>query len=270
MELTVRTPLTPIQSSCFIIGKHETGSFEMLVNVGEARRIGVDFQLGNTLAAVAGALNAAAFHAVGFFSANMTGNVSLVSDHLATGDFSLGLFAGLIVVSFVCGAALSTLLVNAGRRRKIAGIYAYSILLEASLLVGLGFVDIFANASVRTSILVFGLSFLMGLQNAIVTRISNARIRTTHVSGMATDIGIGIGMLCDIALGHERKIDSGETASKLLLHLNIVASFLLGGLIGVAIYREFEAALLFIAAGILYVLAVPGVLKTRSQRVRTE
>jgi uncharacterized membrane protein YoaK (UPF0700 family) len=32
--------------------------------------------------------------------------------------------------------------------------------------------------------------FLMGLQNAVVTRISNARVRTTHVSGTATDIGI--------------------------------------------------------------------------------
>jgi uncharacterized membrane protein YoaK (UPF0700 family) len=241
----------------------------MLVQVGEARGVSVDFRLGSTLAAVAGALNAAAFHAVGFFSANMTGNVSLISDHFATGDFSPGLFVFLIVVSFVLGAALSTLLVNAGRRRKVTGIYAYSILLEASLLVALGFVDIFANAGARTSLLVFGLSFLMGLQNAVVTRISNARVRTTHVSGMATDIGIGIGMLCDIALGREPRNESDQIASKLLLHLNIVASFLVGGFAGVIIYREFGAALLFIAAGVLYILAVPGILRTRGTQAKT-
>jgi uncharacterized membrane protein len=108
----------------------------------------------------------------------------------------------------------------------------------------------------------------MGLQNAVVTRISNARVRTTHVSGMATDIGIGIGMLCDIALGREPRNETDQIASKLLLHLNIVASFLVGGLVGVLIYREFGAALLFIAAAVLYILAVPGALKARGARRR--
>jgi uncharacterized membrane protein YoaK (UPF0700 family) len=42
----------------------------------------------------------------------------------------------------------------------------------------------------RGSILILGLSFLMGIQNAVVPRISDARVRTTHVSGMSTDIGI--------------------------------------------------------------------------------
>ncbi|MGO8462711.1 DUF1275 family protein, partial [Rhizobium ruizarguesonis] len=49
--------------------------------------------------------------------------------------------------------------------------------------------------------LVPGLAFLMGLQNAVVKRISDARVRTTHVSGMATDLGIELGIAFDILCG---------------------------------------------------------------------
>ncbi|MFX4396989.1 YoaK family protein, partial [Acinetobacter baumannii] len=39
------------------------------------------------------------------------------------------------------------------------------------------------------------LCFIMGLQNAIITKVSQARIRTTHVTGITTDIGIELGKL---------------------------------------------------------------------------
>ncbi|WP_200847882.1 DUF1275 family protein [Rhizobium sp. 18055] len=58
----------------------------MLIRQGADRDELAD-RLATSLAAVAGALNAAAFYAVGFFSANMTGNVSLLSDHVAIGDW---------------------------------------------------------------------------------------------------------------------------------------------------------------------------------------
>ncbi len=52
----------------------------MLIKEGESRSSEIDSRLAVSLAAIAGAVNAATFRAAGFFSANMTGNVSSVSD----------------------------------------------------------------------------------------------------------------------------------------------------------------------------------------------
>jgi hypothetical protein len=76
------------------------------------------------------------------------------------------------------------------RRRNVDAIYAYSILTEATLPALLGGVDLRLLAAWREPVLVLGFLFLMGLQNAVVTRTSDACARITHVSGMATDLGI--------------------------------------------------------------------------------
>jgi uncharacterized membrane protein YoaK (UPF0700 family) len=235
----------------------------MLIRQGEARSNEIDRRLACTLAAIAGALNTAAFHAVGFFSANMTGNVSAFSDHFAVGELLTGAFYLTIVLAFILGAAVSTLLINAGRRRQIHGIYAFSILAEALLMALLACADIGLPQAQRGPVLILGLSFLMGLQNAVVTRISDARVRTTHVSGMSTDIGIELGMLFDIARRRELDKDAGPYWTKLRLHGQTVLSFLAGGVAGVLIYQTIGNLLLFGAAALLLIIAVTGILRVR-------
>ena len=235
----------------------------MLIRQGPDRDDHVDRRLGCLLAAVAGALNAAAFHAVGFFSANMTGNVSALSDHIALGGFAVGAFFLAIILIFVFGALVSTLLINAGRRRRMHSIYAFSILAEATLLTLLGCADLWLPAAQRGPMLILGLSFLMGLQNALVTRISDTRVRTTHVSGMTTDIGIELAMLIDIALRREPDVDPAPVRSKLRLHLQTVLSFLAGGIVGVTVYNAVGAYLLFGTALFLFAIAIEGILSAR-------
>jgi uncharacterized membrane protein YoaK (UPF0700 family) len=86
------------------------------------------------LAGIAGAINTAAFAAVGFFSANMTGNVSLLSDHIATANFQTSAFFLAVIAAFIGGSTASTLLVNFGKRQNCRAIYAYKILIEGLLL----------------------------------------------------------------------------------------------------------------------------------------
>ena len=212
---------------------------------------------------IAGALNTAGFYAVGLYSANMTGNVSALADHVGIGDLAAaGIYAAL-VATFIAGAATSTLLINAGRRRGLAGIYAFSILAEAVLLAGLGCADLWLPGVGRGPALAFGLSFLMGLQNAVVTRISDARVRTTHVTGMVTDIGIELGNLVDLRkrAGYEREVALNR--DKLTLHGQTVAAFLIGGVLGVLAYRAVGALLLFGAAAALLALAAPAIMLGR-------
>lgn len=247
----------------------------MLISQGTARNERINLKLACSLALIAGALNAAAFYAVGFFSANMTGNVSALSDHLATQQWGPGFFFLSIVITFIFGASVSTLLINAGRRRGIAGIYAYSILVEAFFLAILGTADIWLFTTWRAPMLTLGLAFLMGLQNATVTRISDARVRTTHVSGMATDIGIELGVAFDIIRGREPNSHAAENRTRLKLHFWTIAAFLVGGILGVIVFRLIGSYLLLACAALLFLIVADGLRRgpstfatTASRRIR--
>ena len=235
----------------------------MLIRQGDARPLAADRNLACSLALAAGALNTVGFYKIGIYSSHMTGAVSTLADRLALGDLAGALVCLGLVVCFVLGAAASTLLANEGQRRGLAGIHALSIMAEAVLLAGLAAADAWAPQLWGGLGFVLGMSALMGLQNAVVTRISNARIRTTHVTGMVTDIGIELGNLLDIALRRRRRAEAAVNLEKLGLHGATVAAFLLGGVGGVFAYRALGAGMLLLVAVGLAGVAVPGVMAGR-------
>jgi uncharacterized membrane protein YoaK (UPF0700 family) len=179
----------------------------MLLRRGTSRSHEIDRQLACLLAGVAGALNTAAFHAVGFFSANMTGNASALSERAASGEWRAGFFYMAIVLFFIFGASISTTFIHAGQRRGVHDIYANAILAEALLMTSLALCEWQLPYLHRGAVLILGLSFLMGIQNSVATLISDGRVRTTHISGMVTDIGIELGVLFDVVRG---KLDVGR------------------------------------------------------------
>ena len=154
-------------------------------------------RLGCTLAFVAGAVNACGFFAVGQYTSHMSGIVSSMADDLALGNIALVLAGLSSLMSFLAGAAVTAILVNWGRRREARSRYATPLMLEAMLLLCFGVL----GANLERERLFFVpltvdlLCFVMGLQNAMITKISRAEIRTTHVTGLVTDIGIELGKL---------------------------------------------------------------------------
>ena len=164
---------------------------------GRRRTPWADRVLGLVLAAVAGAANAGGYVAVHQYTSHMTGIVSEMADHMAVSNWPL-VAAGLgAVVSFIVGAMVSTLLINWGRRQHLHSEYALPLVLEAGVMLlfglmgaGLSLLDwLFIPATVSL------LCFMMGLQNAMITKVSHTIIRTTHVTGIVTDIGIELGRL---------------------------------------------------------------------------
>lgn len=228
----------------------------MLISTENFRSHMADRQLACTLAAVAGALNTAAFEVVGFFSANMTGNVSSLSDHLAKASLAPAIFFVSIVAIFITGSAFSTLLVNAGRRNNMRKVYAFNILVEGIGLVGLGVVETWLTPHSPGVVLILCLSFFMGLQNAVVTRISNARVRTTHISGTSTDIGIELAMLFDVLRRKESPKEAPLYIERLKLHASTLFSFLAGGVAGIWLYHALGYPFIILIGLMLIALAL--------------
>ena len=148
--------------------------------------------LGALLAFVAGAINAGGFLAVKQYTSHMTGILSAVADNLVLGAYQFALAGIGALLSFLAGAACTAIVVNHAKRRNMHARYALPLLLEALLLLCFGFLgfQLTQIEGLFVPITVMLLCFMMGLQNALITKISNAEIRTTHLTGMLTDIGI--------------------------------------------------------------------------------
>ena len=221
-------------------------------------------QFGGILAFVAGAINAGGFLAVQRYTSHMTGIVSAIADDLVIGSIGLAL-AGLVsLAAFIGGAITTTLLISWARRQELRSKYALALLLEAALLLVFGLVGAnlksFATLLVPTAVLL--LCFIMGLQNAIITKISNAEIRTTHMTGVITDLGIELGRL--IYWNHSKKANSIQfveaNTDKLFIHATLLGLFFSGGIFGAVAFKALGFSATLPIALLLVGMALPAVL----------
>jgi uncharacterized membrane protein YoaK (UPF0700 family) len=162
---------------------------------GSNRSAAADWQLGLLLAFISGAVNAGGFLAIGQYTSHMTGIVSSMADNLVLGAQAVALGGAAALLSFLAGAMTTAILVNWARRRCLSSLFAGPLLLEALLLLVFGVVG--AQLQHITGLIVPAtvmlLCFIMGLQNAVISKVSHATIRTTHVTGIVTDLGIELG-----------------------------------------------------------------------------
>ena len=221
---------------------------------GKNRSRRADIQLGILLAFVAGAVNAGGFLAVGRYTSHMTGIVSSIADYLALNKFNAALGSLGLLFSFISGAVVSTLIIRWGKKRNRQSQYALALMLEAALLLafGISVVDAILPSIYQTAAL---LCFIMGLQNAIITKISNAEIRTTHVTGLATDMGIELGRY--LTSFRDKTYNPIVQHYKMKLHSGLLCSFLVGAVMGAISFKHFGflttiplALLLIIAASV--------------------
>src|SRR5690606_37536425 len=121
------------------------------------------------------------------------------------------------------------------RRRQSRHVYTLPLLLDAVLLLAFGVLGA-THPLIGSSMLltVALLCFVMGLQNAMITKVSNAEIRTTHVTGLVTDIGIELGKLFYWNRTHANEPGQQVRANRdrLKVHLMLVLSFFVGGVVG--------------------------------------
>jgi uncharacterized membrane protein YoaK (UPF0700 family) len=164
---------------------------------GRQRTAAANRHLGFALAFVAGAINAGGFLAVQQYTSHMTGIVSSMADNLVLGGYGPVLAGAGAILSFLAGAACTAVMVNYVRRQNLYSEYALPLLLEAMLLLGFGVVGARMSSTngLFVAVTIMLLCFMMGLQNAVVTKLSHAEIRTTHMTGIVTDIGIELGKL---------------------------------------------------------------------------
>lgn len=188
------------------------------------------------LAFIAGMVNAAGY--LGFRHesiSNMTGNTSLLGIALGNSGGSEAVHWALAIASFVLGATLSGMIVQQSTL-KLGRRYGVALVLESLLLVAaVPLLEASNSAGLYLA------SVGMGLQNGIVSAYSGAVIRTTHVTGIFTDLGIYIGHLL-------RRLPVDML--RLRVCVVVAASFMIGSAAGALLFRVLQERTLLIPAAL--------------------
>ncbi|CAB3635920.1 hypothetical protein LMG27174_00019 [Paraburkholderia rhynchosiae] len=114
------------------------------------------------------------------------------------------------------------------------------------------------------------LCFVMGLQNAMITKISRAEIRSTHVTGLVTDVGIEPGKM--FYWNRNTRPVAGEDIvqadrEKLVLLGSLLLSFVAGGVAGAIGFKKLGfVSTVPLAIVLLILAAVPLIDDMRGER----
>lgn len=196
----------------------------------------------------------------------MSGIVSKIADDVAAGDAELAVGGIAAFAAFLAGAFVTTLLIRWARGRNLESRYALPLVAEAGLLTVFGLTGkVFHGGRVLETVML--LCFTMGLQNAMITKLSKSVIRTTHLTGMVTDIGIALGR---IATSWVSRLPVSVTQEVTALRLlgSLVALFFAGGVIGALGFKHAGFLFTLPLSGILLILAAMPVIDDM-RRVRT-
>ena len=227
---------------------------------GQHRTASTNRLLGALLAFNAGAINAGGFLVVGMYTSHMTGFASMISDMLVLGSFTVAIGAAGTLLAFVAGAACTAVLVNWARQNHLRSEYALPLLLEAGLLLVFGLLGATLNRQTPFAVplTVLVLAFTMGLQNALVSKISASQIRTTHMTGVITDMGIELGKLFYWNQGaRPPELQVRANRIKLRLHAMLLGAFMAGGVVGAAGFKYLGFVWVLPMAGLLLLMSLP-------------
>lgn len=203
--------------------------------------------LAGYLAAVAGFVNSGGAVLIGSFTSHVTGSVGRLSTDLAKGQISAALFALIFVGSFFGGAVLASSIIGEDSARTPKK-YSVALGFEAGILFVFMFVAGLSNATYPRALDAEAslLSLAMGMQNSLITRLSGAVVRTTHLTGVVTDLGIEAARWLRwhrqrLPLPRIPLIESVRppmprpAAAKVILLMTIAASFTTGAVVGAAL-----------------------------------
>lgn len=215
----------------------------MFQHKGHSRTLRHNLGIASLLSFVAGIVNVVGFISVQRLTTNVTGHFAYFVDELFEHDLWRGFVYLLYIFFFFLGSFVSNFLVEMISRKSGKYVYVIPTLLESFILLCMAFGGQFFIAK-NPDLFAFCLLFAMGLQNSLVTTISNAAVRTTHLTGLFTDLGIEISQLFFYRQAEQKT----KLMASIKLRLTIISFFFIGGIAGGLLYPIMGLFALAIAA----------------------
>ena len=177
---------------------------------------------GFCMACIAGSMNAIGVlsfenHAISHLTGISTLlGVSLSGLHWVDSIHLLGIIFAFVFGAVLAGAIVGSVALQLGRH------YSFALILESLLILGA-----LAALTHDSAMGPYLMSVACGLQNGMVSAYSGTVVRTTHVTGLFTDLGTMMGAALR---GHP------VNSRRVILYLLLIVGFILGGIIASVLF----------------------------------
>jgi len=222
----------------------------MFRHKGENRTFKHNLRLAILLSFVAGLVNITGVLALKTLTTNVTGHFAFFAEEIMRHDYRTAITFFLFTIFFLLGSFLSSFLQELISLKNPDWSHIIPITLEMIILI---VVSIFGtNAGIFTlegKLTAFFLLLAMGIQNSLVTNISRSTVRTTHLTGLFTDLGIELSQL----FFYKNPEDVKKLKASIFLRLAIISFFFLGCFFGGIIYKFIEIKTLLLAVFVLFI-----------------
>ncbi|KFF73651.1 membrane protein [Chryseobacterium sp. P1-3] len=220
----------------------------MFRHKGKGRTYSHNLKLASILSCVAGLVNITGVLSVSTLTTNVTGHFAYFSEELFLKNYKMAFIYLSYILFFLLGAFISGAIMEWASKHKSHISYIIPLSIEIAIMLVIGFSpELFPDDPFIPLVISSALLFAMGLQNALVTRVSQSVVRTTHLTGLFTDLGIELSQL----LFYGQKGRRIQLNKSIFLKLMIISCFFLGGILGALVYQHFQLKTLLIPAGLL-------------------
>lgn len=218
--------------------------------VAHAHSLGQQTRLAVTLAWIAGYTNLVSIIVCGQAASHVSGTVSQWGLDVVQGRWSLAVLTSFMLLAFFSGAVLSGWSAEFGLHRRWRSLYILPMAIEAGLLALLAIlIEVIATPVSHGAALyaIIGTAALaMGLQNATITRISGGVVRTTHMTGVLTDLGLESARLACAPWHGDRAAAVRRSAWRRTgLLATLLGSFALGAGLGAVAHAHIPRLVMF-------------------------
>ena len=216
----------------------------MFKHRGKSRTFRHNFRLAAFLSFTAGMVNICGVLSLGVLTTNVTGHFAYFAEGALKKDALDSVYFLFYILAFLFGSFISNLLTELFTNKQRVSPHSAAMFLEIFMLLIVGiWGDAFISAGVSKPFIACILLFAMGVQNSLVSKISNSTVRTTHLTGLFTDLGIELSQLFFYKEENERR----QLWHSIGLRGSIIAFFFSGCVAGGFLYSGLRFKILLLA-----------------------
>ena len=216
----------------------------MFRHQGKNRTFIHNLRLAVLLSFVAGIVNITGVLSLQTLTTNVTGHFAFFAEEVMKQDYVGALTFLLFAIFFLLGAFTSNFLAELISKKYPNLSHVIPISLEMLILCMIAVFGAQTNVIIIDGKwLAFAMLFAMGIQNALVTKISQSTVRTTHLTGLFTDLGIELSQL----FFYKKIEENRKLKTNIYLKLSIISFFFIGCVSGGFLFGTLKIKTLFVA-----------------------
>jgi uncharacterized membrane protein YoaK (UPF0700 family) len=202
-------------------------------------------------ALIAGMINVASFMIFVSFSSNVTGYFAILASEVVSGNMEQIMLVSFWIMLYISGSFTAGFMVTNLFRNNSYLAHATPLILQLLCILTVGFYCNFfyQETLLESEFLLSLLLFSMGLQNGLTASITNFQVKTTHLTGAVTDLGVIASMLTKPEFRTNKALlDKGK------LIVATIVGYVAGGILFGMFFKTIAYNMFYVVAGLLLVM----------------